>query len=191
MRALGRDADGIAEKLDLRARLAVERFTQLATGGAAAWTCTLGAVEDDLALVRHAAHEFAGRRISCKPHPCHATNEAQLAAPAREDPPVEIVPPGISLRALARTRPTVVVDASGAGLEAAFPGCEAVTCGASRYAGWGATTDRFPPVDRRRNRVAVQDIHVATMALSGRRFFRSDRRAASVRDVTAHLTSPT
>lgn len=33
MRALGRDEAGIAEKLDLRARLAVERFTQLATGG--------------------------------------------------------------------------------------------------------------------------------------------------------------
>lgn len=158
--------------------------------GDAAWTDTVSVVEDNVALVRRAVEEYGhGRRVLYKPHPYNPSNPAQLAQIEAEGLPVEIVPTGASFRKLARMNPMVAVNTSGAGLEAAFLGCRVVAYGASFYAGWGATEDRFPAIDRRRARLSAEDVYLAVMARYCRYFFRSNRSAASVRDVTAQLTA--
>ena len=124
--------------------------------GDAAWIETDSMVSDNVNLVEEAAKLFAGSEIFYKPHPFNRTNQRDIAVVEKRGL-ARIVAPEISFAQIAAQRPIVVVNTSGAGLEAALRGCTVHTFGTSYYSHWGFTVDRTA-CPRRSNRLTAEDV---------------------------------
>lgn len=124
--------------------------------GDAAWTQTVSTVRDNVHLVGNAISEAPRRRVFYKPHPYNSANSTEL-------PEIEklschgIIPAKVSFAMIAKCRPHIVVNTSGAGLEAALRGCQVETYGISFYSNWGFTQDHVDCL-RRRNRLTAEDV---------------------------------
>jgi capsular polysaccharide export protein len=124
--------------------------------GDAAWIETDSMVSDNVNLVEEAAKLFSGAEIYYKPHPFNRTNQRDSAV-VEERGLARVVSPEISFAQIAARRPIVVVNTSGAGLEAALRGCQVHTFGTSYYSHWGFTKDRTI-CPRRSNRLTAEDV---------------------------------
>lgn len=124
--------------------------------GDAAWIETDSMVSDNVNLIEEAAKLFGSSEIFYKPHPFNRTNQRDIAA-VEERGLARIVAPEISFAQIAAKRPIVVVNTSGAGLEAALRGCTVHTFGTSYYSHWGFTQDRTA-CPRRSNRLTPEDV---------------------------------
>ncbi len=124
--------------------------------GDAAWIETDTTVSDNINLVEEAAKLFSGSQIFFKPHPFNRTNKRDIATVEQRDL-ARVVAPEISFAQIAAQRPIVVVNTSGAGLEAALRGCAVHTFGTSYYSHWGFTVDRTD-CPRRSNRLTPEDV---------------------------------
>ena len=124
--------------------------------GDAAWIETDSMVSDNVNLVEEAAKLFSGSEIFYKPHPFNRTNQRDIAAVEKRGL-ARIVAAEISFAQIAAQRPIVVVNTSGAGLEAALRGCTVHTFGTSYYSHWGFTIDRTA-CPRRANRLTAEDV---------------------------------
>jgi capsular polysaccharide export protein len=124
--------------------------------GDAAWLETDTLVKDNLDLVRSARQRFPAARIFFKPHPFSRTKERDIAL-IQSEGLAEIITARTSFAQVAARRPSIVVNTSGAGLEAALRGCRVYTYGTSYYSHWGFTDDRTQ-CPRRTNRLSAEDV---------------------------------
>jgi capsular polysaccharide export protein len=124
--------------------------------GDAAWIETDSMVLDNVHLVEEAAKLFSGAEVYYKPHPFNRTNVRDISEVQRRDL-ARVIAPEISFAQIAAKRPVIVVNTSGAGLEAALRGCKVHTFGTSYYSHWGFTTDRTACA-RRSNRLTAEDV---------------------------------
>jgi capsular polysaccharide export protein len=124
--------------------------------GDAAWIETDSRVTTNVDLVDQAKNDFRVSRIFYKPHPFNRTNNREIEQIERSGL-AKIVPADVSFSEIAARRPVVVVNTSGAGLEAALRGCTVHTYGTSYYSHWGFTKDRTS-CPRRTNRLTPQDV---------------------------------
>jgi capsular polysaccharide export protein len=124
--------------------------------GDAAWIETDSNVTTNVDLVDQAKNDFRASRIFYKPHPFNKTNNWDIEQIERSGL-ANIVPADVSFSEIAARRPVVVVNTSGAGLEAALRGCTVHTYGTSYYSHWGFTKDRTSCA-RRTNRLTPQDV---------------------------------
>lgn len=158
--------------------------------GDAAWGETLSAVRDNAALVQAAVDLFGlDRRIFYKPHPRNPDIARERQVIAQATPDVIEIGPEVSLKQVFRARPGVVVNTSGAGLDAGMAGCEVHAFGVSFYAGWGATIDHCPAMPRRQNMLTFEDIFVATHVYYTRYFDRQSLRDVPISEVTRLIRS--
>lgn len=124
--------------------------------GDAAWIETDSSVKSNIELVECAKNYFTGARIFYKPHPFNRTNLKDLEQ-IDSGGLAQIVPAKVSFSEIVARRPKIVVNTSGAGLEAALRGCQVHTFGTSYYSHWGFTQDRTK-CPRRTNRLTPQDV---------------------------------
>jgi capsular polysaccharide export protein len=124
--------------------------------GDAAWIETDSGVTSNVDLVKKAMEQFPASRVFYKPHPFNRANKHEISQ-IENNGSVRIIPSAVSFAEIAARRPVVVVNTSGAGLEAALRGCPVHTFGTSYYSHWGFTQDNTI-CSRRTNRLTPQDV---------------------------------
>lgn len=157
--------------------------------GDAAWRETVTTVSNNVDLVLKARADYgAGRVCYYKPHPYNGSNKRDIEAIRRAAPDVIVIQNKVRMRALLANRPLVAVNTSGAGAEALLSGCRVACYGASCYAGWGATEDKFPQIERRSTRLSAEDVFLAIYLKYCRYFRRDTLKTATAADLVAALT---
>ena len=125
--------------------------------GDAAWTQTDCVVVDNIDLIRVAQNHLKDNsKLYYKAHPRNHLREKEHNQICELFPEIIEIPPEVSLKSIFKSHPKVVVNTSGAGLDAGLEGCEVHSYGVSFYAGWGATIDHFPKVERRKAELSFE-----------------------------------
>lgn len=154
--------------------------------GDAAWTETDCVVVDNIDLIRAAqSHLKPQSKLYYKAHPRNHLKEKEDKAICELFPDIIQIPPEVSLKSVFRSRPKVVVNTSGAGLDAGLAGCEVHAYGVSFYAGWGATIDHFPKVERRKAKLSFEEIFAVTLGIYTKYFCRHSEVDVPVKEITA------
>ena len=156
--------------------------------GDAAWTETKSLVRDNVELVVR-AHEDYGhdRRVFYKPHPYNPNNNVDCKKINALHPNIEIISNNIPFRYLLKEKPIVVVNTSGAGLEALLEGSKVICYGISFYSGWGATEDRFGRLERRNNSLSSEDIYITVMAKYVKYIYENDHKSVPIEEIVKYL----
>ena len=153
--------------------------------GDAAWTQTDCVVADNIDLIRVAQnHLKPDSTLYYKAHPRNHLKEKEHNQICELFPGIIEIPPEVSLKSIFRSHPKVVVNTSGAGLDAGLEGCEVHSYGVSFYAGWGATIDHFPKVQRRTAELSFDEIFAVTLGMYTKYFCRNSNLNVSVSEVT-------
>ena len=153
--------------------------------GDAAWTQTDCVVADNIDLIRVAQnHLKSNSKLYYKAHPRNHLKEKEHNQICELFPGIMEIPPETTLKSIFRSHPKVVVNTSGAGLDAGLEGCEVHSYGVSFYAGWGATIDHFPKVERRKAELSFDEIFAVTLGIYTKYFCRNSHLDVSVSEVT-------
>ena len=153
--------------------------------GDAAWTQTDCVVVDNIDLIRVAQNHLKDNsKLYYKAHPRNHLREKEHNQICELFPEIIEIPPEVSLKSIFKSHPKVVVNTSGAGLDAGLEGCEVHSYGVSFYAGWGATIDHFPKVERRKAELSFEEIFAVTLGIYTKYFCRNSNLDVSVPEVT-------
>ncbi|TLP45702.1 hypothetical protein FDK21_13290 [Cohaesibacter sp. CAU 1516] len=102
---------------------------------------------------------FPEKPLYYKPHPYERENGETRRI--LQDFDISLVPANASFESAAKRFDAVLVNTSGAGLEAAMLGCKVYTAGTSFYSHWGFTQDCIQPHPRRHNKLSPEDVYSA------------------------------
>ncbi|KZK94454.1 MULTISPECIES: hypothetical protein [unclassified Pseudovibrio] len=131
--------------------------------GDASTVYTFTLARSNFDLVKLAKEKFPNTPLYYKQHP-HESSEAETMQIADEFN-VFLIPSDVSFEHLCCRFRRILVNTSGAGLEAAMLGCTVYTAGVSFFSHWGFTHDFYGEIDRRSNQLTAQDVYGAFVGL--------------------------
>ncbi|WP_160116630.1 hypothetical protein [Pseudovibrio ascidiaceicola] len=124
---------------------------------------TLTLANSNYELVKLAREKFPNTPLYYKQHP-HESSDAETISIADKFG-ILLIPSDVSFEYLCHHFRRVLVNTSGAGLEAAMLGCCVYTAGVSFFSHWGFTQDFYGKITRRSNKLTAQDVYGAFVGI--------------------------